>query len=86
MIPPSAWQPASSLITRATTAPPGRGPAVPTSDDEEEYATISSPWKYFAGLALFVVLPVGAYTYYYRGGRERLRESLHSDYEKVSPA
>lgn len=55
-------------------------------DEEEEYSTISSPWKYFALLAIFVVLPVGAYTYYYRGGRESLERMRKVGYEKVSPA
>lgn len=56
------------------------------ADDIEEYSTISSPWKYLAFLVLFVVVPVGAYTYYYRGGRERFAQWRESGYEKVLPA
>ncbi|GMK54105.1 hypothetical protein CspeluHIS016_0106910 [Cutaneotrichosporon spelunceum] len=55
-----------------------------SSGDDEEYATISSPWMYLAGLALFVVVPVGAYTYFYRGGRERLWGKGSGNYEKVN--
>lgn len=40
---------------------------------DEEYKTISSPIKIFAFFAVFVVLPVGAYVYFYKGGRERVR-------------
>jgi hypothetical protein len=32
------------------------------------------------------VAPVGAYTYYYRGGRERFQEWRKAGYEKVNPA
>ncbi|BEI81617.1 hypothetical protein CcaverHIS002_0207770 [Cutaneotrichosporon cavernicola] len=59
---------------------------IDASDDDEEYSTIASPWMYFAGLALFVVIPVGAYTWFYRGGRERFFKSSRGVYEKVNPA
>lgn len=42
-------------------------------DDEEEYATISSPSKYLIFFAAFVILPVGAGVYFYGGGKERMK-------------
>lgn len=55
-------------------------------EDEDAYPTLSSPFKYFAFLALFVVLPVGAYVYFYRGGREKLRQRINdwgAPYERL---
>lgn len=43
-------------------------------DDEEAYATISSPGKYFILFAAFVILPVGAGVYFYGGGKERMKK------------
>lgn len=42
-------------------------------EEIEQYKTISSPTKIFAFFAFFVVLPVGAYVYFYKGGREKMR-------------
>ncbi|WOO83258.1 uncharacterized protein LOC62_05G006785 [Vanrija pseudolonga] len=59
-------------------------PATDSKTDSEEYSTLSSPLKYFAFLAIFVVAPVGAYLYFYRGGRQRVKAWLNSkDYEKL---
>lgn len=56
-------------------------------EDEEEYRTLSSPWKYLAFLVLFVVAHVGAYVYFYRGGRDKLRRKLEDmRYEKLPTA
>jgi hypothetical protein len=53
-------------------------------DEIEQYKTISSPTKIFAFFAFFVVLPVGAYVYFYKGGREKVREWRESrGYAKV---
>lgn len=53
-------------------------------DETEQYATISSPTKIFAFFAFFVVLPVGAYVYFYKGGREKVRDWRESrGYAKV---
>lgn len=54
-------------------------------DDEEEYRTLSDPMMYLAFMALFVVLPVGAYLYFYRGGREKIRRKMEDwrGYEKL---
>lgn len=46
------------------------------NEDDEDYSTLSSPSMYFAFFAIFVVLPVGAYVYFYRGGREKLQRRL----------
>lgn len=56
-----------------------------TGDAGEDYATLSNPWKYLAFLVLFVVAPVGAYVYFYRGGREKLRSKIEDwgKYEKL---
>lgn len=45
-------------------------------EDNEDYSTLSSPSMYCAFFAIFVVLPVGAYVYFYRGGREKLQRRL----------
>ena len=51
---------------------------------DEEYSTLSSPLKYFAFLTFFLVIPVGAYVYYYKGGKERVRTwSNNSRYSKL---
>jgi len=42
-------------------------------DEDEEYSTLSSPSKYFALLTFFVVIPVAAYVYYYKGGKEKVK-------------
>lgn len=54
-------------------------------EEEEDYSTLSNPWKYLALLVLFVVFPVGAYVYFYRGGREKLRRKMENpgSYEKL---
>lgn len=58
---------------------------VELESEEEDYSNLSNPWKYLAFLVLFVVAPVGAYVYFYRGGREKLRRKLENwgDYEKL---
>ena len=53
-------------------------------DDDEEYSTLSSPSKYFALLTFFVVIPVGAYVYYYKGGKEKVKSwRQNSGYSRV---
>ncbi|EKD01773.1 cyclophilin [Trichosporon asahii var. asahii CBS 8904] len=56
-----------------------------SEEDKEDYSTLSNPWKYLAFLVLFVVAPVGAYVYFYRGGREKLRRKIENwgHYEKL---
>jgi hypothetical protein len=39
----------------------------------ETYPTLSSPSKYFFFLAFFVVCPVGAWVFFYGGGKEKVR-------------
>ncbi|WVQ72034.1 hypothetical protein IAR50_001578 [Cryptococcus sp. DSM 104548] len=51
--------------------------------EDNEYATIASPGKYFILLVLFVVAPVGAGVYFYGGGKERFRAWRGQGYEKV---
>ncbi|ODN83599.1 peptidyl-prolyl cis-trans isomerase B [Cryptococcus amylolentus CBS 6039] len=53
------------------------------AEDNEEYATIASPGKYFILLVLFVVAPVGAGVYFYGGGKERVKQWRGQGYEKV---
>lgn len=43
-------------------------------DDEEDYATISSPSKYLIFFAAFVILPVSAGVYFYGGGKEKMKK------------
>lgn len=43
-------------------------------DEVETYKTISSPSKMLVFLVFFVVLPVGAYVYFYRGGKEKVMQ------------
>jgi hypothetical protein len=58
---------------------------VPSEEDlDMEYKTISSPAKYAAFFGVFVILPVGVYVYFYRGGRERVKRWRESfGYQKI---
>jgi hypothetical protein len=42
-------------------------------DVDATFSTLSSPSKYFALLAIFVLVPVGAAVYFFGGGKERVR-------------
>lgn len=50
----------------------------------EEYKTISSPFKYFAFFAIFIILPVAIGVYFYGGGKEKVNKWRAKDsYEKI---
>lgn len=59
-------------------------PLIPPNEDDgteyaetqtdEEYATISSPSKYFWFFVFFVIAPVAAGVYFYGGGREKVNK------------
>jgi hypothetical protein len=50
----------------------------------EEYKTISSPFKYFAFFAIFIILPVAIGVYFYGGGREKVNKwRAKGSYEKI---
>lgn len=50
-----------------------------------EYTTISSPFKYAALFGVFIILPVGLYVYFYRGGKDKVRRWRESfGYQKVA--
>ena len=54
--------------------------------DMDTYPTLSSPIKYFLAMLLFVVFPVGAWVYFYGGGKQRVQKwnaSRSKGYEKV---
>jgi len=52
--------------------------------DTEVYPTLASPTKYFLFLAIFVVCPVGAFVFFYGGGKERFRKwKATRGYEKM---
>lgn len=54
--------------------------------DMDTYPTLSSPIKYFLAMLLFVVFPVGAWVYFYGGGKQRVQKwnaSRGKGYEKV---
>lgn len=54
--------------------------------DLDTYPTLSSPLKYFLALVFFVVCPVGAWVYFYGGGKERVKRwnaTRGKGYEKV---
>jgi hypothetical protein len=52
--------------------------------DTELYPTLASPSKYFFFLAFFVVCPVGAWVFFYGGGKERMRRwKATRGYEKM---
>ena len=52
-------------------------------DVDEEYTTLSDPTKYALFFMAFVILPVGLYVYFYRGGRERMQR-WRAGYQTVS--
>jgi hypothetical protein len=53
---------------------------------EEEYENLSHPLRYFLLLLVFVVVPVGAYVYFYKGGKQRIALMMgRNDYEKMTP-
>lgn len=50
-----------------------------------DYKTISNPFKYAAFFGAFVILPVGLYVYFYRGGKENVKRwRSRFGYEKVA--
>lgn len=50
----------------------------------ETYHTLSSPSRYFFFLAFFVVCPVGAWVFFYGGGKEKVRRwKASKGYAKV---
>jgi len=52
--------------------------------ETEVYPTLASPTKYFLFLAIFVVCPVGAWVFFYGGGKERFRRwKATKSYEKM---
>jgi hypothetical protein len=54
------------------------------ADATETYSTLASPSKYFFFLAFFVVCPVGAWVFFYGGGKEKVRKwKAGKGYEKM---
>lgn len=54
--------------------------------DLENYSTLGSPVKYFLAMLFFVVCPVGAWVYFYGGGKQRMQRwnaGRGKGYEKV---
>jgi hypothetical protein len=52
--------------------------------DTELYPTLASPLSYFLLISIFVVCPVGAWVFFYGGGKERFRRwRATKAYEKM---
>jgi hypothetical protein len=65
-------------------ATPAKIDSVIEEFDTEVYPTLASPTKYFLFLAIFVVCPVGAFVFFYGGGKERFRKwKATRGYEKM---